>query len=260
LLDIMMPEMDGIETCRRLKADASTRDIPVIFITAKTEVEDVVEGFNVGGLDYITKPFRLQEVLARVETHLKLRKVLRDKDNLISELRDTHEVLLNSAKMDLLTGLQNRVSLEEKLNQEQSRSLRTGKVFSLILADIDHINTINDEFGMQVGDQVILRTASILAEGIRSHDFVGRWSSEEFLILLPDTGLEEANILAEKIRVRIENEKLDFNQNQIGLTLSMGINSCCPEMKWEKSLIAAQDCLIQSKKLGRNRLGVVGND
>ena len=213
-----------------------------------------------GGLDYITKPFRLQEVLARVETHLKLRKVLRDKDNLISELRDTHEVLLNSAKMDLLTGLQNRVSLEEKLNQEQSRSLRTGKVFSLILADIDHINTINDEFGMQVGDQVILRTASILAEGIRSHDFVGRWSSEEFLILLPETELEEAKIFAEKIRVRIEGEKLDFNQNQIALTLSMGVNSCRPEMKWEKSLVAVQNCLIQSKKRGRNRLGVVGND
>ncbi|MBT7937277.1 MAG: response regulator, partial [Nitrospina sp.] len=89
LLDIMMPEMDGIEVCRRLKDDESTRDIPIIFVTAKTGAEDVVEGFKVGGVDYISKPFRLEEVLARVETHLRLRKTLRDKDDLISELRDT---------------------------------------------------------------------------------------------------------------------------------------------------------------------------
>nr|MBC8284680.1 response regulator [Nitrospinota bacterium] len=86
LLDIMMPEMNGIETCRRLKADELTRDIPVIFVTAKTEIEDVVKGFKVGGVDYLTKPFRLEEVLVRVETHLKLRKLVKDKDDLISEL------------------------------------------------------------------------------------------------------------------------------------------------------------------------------
>ena len=152
LLDIMMPGIDGIETCRRLKADESTRDIPVIFITAKMEVDSVVKGFNVGGVDYITKPFRLEEVLARVETHLKLAKTLRDKDNLISELKDTQEILMNSASRDLLTGLYNRVGLEEKLVQEQSRSQRSGNPFSLILADIDHINDINEKFGMKTGD------------------------------------------------------------------------------------------------------------
>jgi len=261
LLDIMMPEMDGIETCQRLKDDESTRDIPIIFITAKSETEDVVVGFKAGGVDYITKPFRLEEVLARVETHLRLRKTLRDKDNLISELRDTQEVLMNSAKMDLLTELHNRVGLEEKMDQEQSRSQRTEKPFSMVLADIDHINKIidhinkiNEEFGMKVGDQVIIRTASILTESVRSHDLVSRWSSEEFLILLPETALEEAKVLAEKIRSRIENEKLDFNQNQIALTLSIGVNNCSSNIKWDKCLTETQECLRQAKKLGRNRL------
>ncbi len=260
LLDIMMPEMDGIETCRRLKADALIRDIPVIFITAKTETEDAVAGFDVGGVDYIAKPFHLAEVLARVETHLRLRKALQDKDNLISELRDTQEILMNSARMDLLTGLHNRVGLEEKLGQEQSRSQRTGKSFSMILADIDHINKVNETFGMSVGDQVIIRTACILTESVRSHDLVSRWSSEEFLILLPETTLEATEVLAEKIRFRIENEKLDFNQNQIALTLSIGVNNCLPNMKWDKCLVGAQDCLRQAKRLGRNRLVAVGND
>jgi two-component system, cell cycle response regulator len=254
LLDIMMPVMDGIETCKRLKADESTRDIPVIFITAKGRSEDVVEGFNAGGMDYIAKPFQLEEVMARVETHLKLRKTLKEKDNLISELKDTQEILMNSSKMDLLTGLHNRVGMEEKLEEEQSRSQRTGKTFSMILADIDHINKINEQFGMKVGDQVIIRTASILEEMIRGHDLVSRWSSEEFLILLPEAGLKDANMLAEKIRSRIENEKLDFNQDQIALTLSMGVNHCLPGMKWEKCQTGVQECLRQAKKLGRNSL------
>ena len=254
LLDIMMPEMDGYEVCKRLKADASTRDIPVLFITAKTETKDVIKGFRVGGLDYITKPFRLEEVLARVETHLRLRKTLRDKDNLISELRDTQEILMNSARMDLLTGLLSRPGLEDKLVQEQSKSQIMGKAFSVILADIDHINKINEQFGMKVGDQVIIRTASILEEMIRGHDLVSRWSSEEFLILLPEAGLKDANMLAEKIRSRIENEKLDFNQDQIALTLSMGVNHCLPGMKWEKCQTGVQECLRQAKKLGRNSL------
>jgi diguanylate cyclase (GGDEF)-like protein len=260
LLDIMMPEMDGIETCRRLKADEVTRDIPIIFITAKTEAEDVVKGFEVGGVDYITKPFNLEEVRVRVETQLRLRKILKDKDNLISELKDTQEVLMNSARMDLLTGIHNRPGLEEKLIHEQSRSQRSRKMFSIILADIDHINNINEEFGMKVGDQVIIRTASLLTENVRSHDLVGRWSSEEFLILLPETELADAKILAEKIRSLIENEKLNFDQNQIPLTLSMGVSNCPLEMKWDKALVEAQECLHKAKELGRNKLVAVENE
>ena len=260
LLDIMMPEMDGYEVCKRLKADASTRDIPVLFITAKTETKDVIKGFRVGGLDYITKPFRLEEVLARVETHLRLRKTLRDKDNLISELRDTQEILMNSARMDLLTGLLSRPGLEDKLVQEQSKSQIMGKAFSVILADIDHIGEINSKFGMKMGDQIIIRTGSILKESVANQELVGRWSSEEFLILLPETTLEEAKALAEKIRSRIEKEKLDFNQNQISLTLSMGVNHCLPDMEWDKCIAEAQECMHQAKALGRNRLVAIDMD
>jgi diguanylate cyclase (GGDEF)-like protein len=254
LLDIMMPEMNGIETCKRLKADKSTRDISIIFITAKTETDDVVEGLKVGGSDYITKPFRLEEVIARVETHLKLKKLMNDKDNLISELKDTQEVLMNSAKMDLLTGLYSRVGLEEKLIQEQTQCQITGNPFSIILADIDHIGKINEQFGMKVGDQVIIRTAALLTENVRELDLVGRWSSEEFFILLPETTLEDAKKLAEKIRSCVEKERLNFNQNEIALTLSIGVNSCSPEMKWDKCFAEAEEYLDRAKILGRNRL------
>lgn len=260
LMDIMMPEIDGIEACKKLKADESTRDIPILFTTAKAATEDVVEGFRAGGADYITKPFRLEEVLARVEMQLRLRKVIRDKDNLIAELRDTHEILMNSARMDMLTGVHNRPGLEEKLIQEHSRSQKARKGFAIIMADIDHINSINEKFGMNIGDQVIIRTASLLTENVRSHDLVGRWSSEEFLILLPETELADAENLAEKIRSLIENEKLCFGQNQISLTLSMGASHCLPDMKWDKCLAQAQECLRKAKKLGRNKLVVAESD
>ena len=254
LLDIMMPGENGIETCKKLKTNELTRDIPIIFVTAKGTDEDILEGFNAGGVDYILKPYRLQEVLARVETHLRLKKSIRDKDNLISELKDTQEVLMNSAKKDLLTALWNRPGLEAKLFQEQLKGQTTEKVFSLILADIDHIGKINDEFGISIGDQVIIRTASLLTDTLRPYDHVGRWSSEEFLILLPETELKDSKILGEKIRIRIENEILDFNQSHIPLTLSMGVNQCSPDMQWNKCLIETQECLRRAKALGRNQL------
>ncbi|MBC8284645.1 MAG: GGDEF domain-containing protein [Nitrospinae bacterium] len=161
---------------------------------------------------------------------------------------------MNSAKMDLLTGLYSRVGLEEKLNQEQSQSQRTGKSFSMILADIDHIGKINGQFGMKVGDQVIIRTTALLTESAREQDLVARWSSEEFFILLPETSLEDAKKLAGEIRSGIEKERLNFNQHEIPLTLSIGVNTCLPDMKWDKCFSVAEEYLNQAKKLGRNRV------
>ncbi|MZH03945.1 MAG: diguanylate cyclase [Nitrospinae bacterium] len=254
LLDIMMPGMDGIETCKKLKANESTKDISIIFITAKRETADVVEGFMAGGLDYITKPFFLEEVLARVTTHLKLKKLIRDKDNLISELQDTQEILMKSAKTDLLTGLLSRFGMEEEL--ERSRSQQPDKSFSIILADIDHIGKINEGFGRKTGDQVIIRTADILRENVRDDDRIGRWSSEEFFIFLPKTSIEDAKNLAEKIRLCIEQERLNFNQKEIPLTLSLGVNTCLPETEFDRCFIQAEECLNEAKNLGRNRLVV----
>jgi diguanylate cyclase (GGDEF)-like protein len=167
---------------------------------------------------------------------------------------------MNSARMDLLTGLLSRPGLEDKLVQEQSKSQIMGKAFSVILADIDHIGEINSKFGMKMGDQIIIRTGSILKESVANQELVGRWSSEEFLILLPETTLEEAKALAEKIRSRIEKESLNFNQNQISLTLSMGVNHCLPDMEWDKCIAEAQECMHQAKALGRNRLVAIDMD
>jgi diguanylate cyclase (GGDEF)-like protein len=254
LLDIMMPGIDGFETCQRLKQNKATHHIPVIFITAKTDTEDIVKGFTFGGVDYITKPFRQDEVLARVRTHLALQKILRDKDQLIAELKDTQEILENSARIDLLTGLYNRNDLEEKLDQEKLRSELNDTTFSIVLAGMDKFGDINGEFGEYVGNQVLIRVAALLSENIRKQDFAGRWTGSHFLIILPQTGLEDCQDIAENLRAKMESEKLDFDGKDIPFSLSFGAAEFKKGIESHRLLKQTEDELRLAKKSAKNQV------
>lgn len=254
LLDIMMPGIDGFETCQRLKENENTKDIPIIFITAKTDTEDIVKGFSLGGMDYITKPFRQDEVLARVRTHLTLQKILREKDELISELKDTQQILENSARIDLLTGLYNRKDLEEKLDQEKHRSELNNTSFSIALAGIDCFSDINGEFGDYVGDHILVHIASTLSANIRQQDFIGRWTGSHFLILLPQTSLENSQSIAEDLRAKMENEKIDYNGKDIPFTLSFGVSEFKKGIELYRFLKNTEDELRSAKKTTRNQV------
>jgi len=254
LLDIMMPGIDGFETCQRLKQNENTKHIPVIFITAKTDTEDVVKGFSFGGVDYITKPFRQDEVLARVRTHLTLQKILRDKDDLIAELKDTQEILENSARIDLLTGLYNRKDLEEKLDQEKLRSELNDTTFTIALTGIDRFSDINGEFGEYVGNHVLIRIASIFSESIRQQDFVGRWTGSHYLIILPQTNLNDSQNIIENLRAKMESEKLDFDGKDIPFTLSFGIAEFKKGMGLHRILKQIEDELRSAKKMAKNQV------
>jgi diguanylate cyclase (GGDEF)-like protein len=257
LLDIMMPGIDGFETCQRLKQNQATKHIPVIFITAKTDTEDIVKGFTFGGVDYITKPFRQDEVLARVRTHLTLQKILRDKDELIAELKDTQEILENSARIDLLTGLYNRKDLEEKLDQEKHRSELNDTTFSIALAGIDSFSDINGEFGEYVGNHVLIRIAAIFSENIRQQDFVGRWTGSHFLVILPQTSLQDSRNIVENLRAKMENEKLDFDGIDIPFTLSFGIAEFKKGIEINRFLQQTESELRSAKKAAKNQVIIV---
>ena len=162
LLDIMMPGMDGYEVCRQLKANESTKDIPIIFLSALNEVFDKVKAFKAGGIDFITKPFQVEEVLARVRTHLTIRAqqkalalqnaALLKKNMLITEQAKKLELL---ATRDFLTGLSNRRDFLERAVQEEKRFKRRARPFALILIDIDHFKRVNDTNGHACGDKVL---------------------------------------------------------------------------------------------------------
>jgi diguanylate cyclase (GGDEF)-like protein len=248
LLDVMMPGINGFEVCDKLKGDDSTKDIPIIFITAKVETDDVIKGFDVGGVDYIIKPFNEKEVLARVGTQLSLRKMAKEKEALIKELDSL-------SRIDSLTKLSNRRDIFEKLEYEQAKFERYGKDFSIILGDIDYFKKINDQFGNDAGDYVLKEVSAIFKSSVRKVDNVSRWGGEEFLAVLAETNLSGSARVADKIRIAIEEHKYKFDKNLIPVTMSFGV--ACHAGKDGKidGLIREADKLLyKAKEKGRNQV------
>jgi len=174
LLDVEMPEMDGIEVCTRLKAEPRTRDLPVLFVSARGEVQDETRGFDAGGVDYIIKPVSGPLVCARVRTHL--------------ELKLARDALKQMALVDGLTGIANRRRFDDALQSEWRRSARGGRPLTLILFDVDHFKRFNDAWGHVCGDNCLRSVAAALsAECHRAGDVVARYGGEEFAVILPDT-------------------------------------------------------------------------
>ena len=246
LLDIMMPEMDGYEVCEKLKENCETREIPVIFISAMSEVKDIVKGFKIGGVDYIVKPFREEEVLARVRSQLSIKKLFLEKNALIEKLDSL-------SRIDPLTGISNRRDMMEKLENEQSRFERYGKSFSVIMCDIDHFKKVNDQYGHDFGDYALKEVAKLLKEQIRELDKLSRWGGEEFFIVLPETNLVGAVNVAEKMRESIESYSFEFGGETLKISMSFGV-SCHGNagVKLDDLLKEADQFLYKAKNQGRN--------
>ncbi len=137
LLDVMMPGIDGFEVCKRLQENEETADVPVIFITAKSEPEDVVRGFRVGGMDYITKPFNEAELLVRINTHMELKRSRDELEQKNRELTEAYDKIEHLALTDTLTGIANRRHISNLMGKEVSRCKRSGSIFSMLMCDID---------------------------------------------------------------------------------------------------------------------------
>ena len=255
LLDISMPGMDGYEVCRILKADKSTKDIPVIFLTARTEKDDIIKGFRAGGVDYITKPFYAEELLARVNTHLELKKardiVVKQKEDLM--LRNNE--LYNMSITDSLTKVYNRLYIMEVVEKEFSRSQRHSSDLSCIIFDIDHFKNFNDIYGHQTGDFVLKKTAVCVNDGIRKEDYFARYGGEEFLILLPDINIDMAFSVAEKIRKLVEKSHYAKDDLEVFVTISLGVSSFKSNNpgNYEELINFADQALYRAKADGRNR-------
>ncbi|MFN9837430.1 MAG: EAL domain-containing protein [Pseudanabaena sp.] len=205
LLDIMMPNIDGYEVCQRLKANDQTCDIPVIFLSALDEVLDKVKAFSVGGVDYITKPFQLEEVLARIQTHLSLRFAQKEISQLNAELEQrvrqrtaqleqeiaerlqVQERLLHLALHDVLTGLPNRTWFMKRLEQLlQQVHQQSGYHFAVLFLDCDRFQAVNDSLGHLVGDQLLVSIARRIELCLRPGTMLCRLGGDEFAILLQD--------------------------------------------------------------------------
>ena len=251
LLDIMMPGMDGYEVCQRIKTDPATRDIPVIFISAKSEVEDETYGLEVGAIDFITKPISPPIVKARVRNHLLLKRQA--------------DLLRALSFIDGLTGIANRRRFDEALLREWRRCARSHLPLSLVMLDVDHFKAYNDHYGHQAGDECLRAVAALLDEQMkRPGDLAARYGGEEFICLLPETDVDGATRVAERLRQAVAGHRLPHALSPVGghVTISLGVSSAMPlgEAPPDGLTQLADRLLYEAKRSGRNRVCSGGID
>jgi diguanylate cyclase (GGDEF)-like protein len=232
LLDIMMSDMNGYEVCKILKANPSTEKIPVIFLTAKTEVESVIKGFEVGGVDYITKPFVKEIIFARINVHLNLKKAL--------------ERLEKMSGTDEMTGVFNRRYAYEVLSREIALARRENTNFSICYIDIDNLKIINDKYGHLEGDKLIKTISQSLGKVIRTTDYIFRMGGDEFMLLFPNAKLEEPTNLINRVREQLKCQTL----HSIPIDFSYGFSQFRPgdDISIENLIKSADDRMYKSKQ------------
>ncbi len=283
LLDIMMPEIDGYEVCERFKANKITAEIPIIFISALDDIFDKVRAFQVGGVDYITKPFEFAEVLIRVQNHLQLRnaqlEILKlnnqleervkqrtiELENTLEKLKievhsrqELQSKLLESALRDALTGLPNRVFFINRLEQALNRAkLESDYHFAVLFLDCDRFKIINDSLGHLVGDELLVAIAKRLQNTITPFDTLARLGGDEFGILLENiSNIEMVTTIAERILNSLS-QHFNVSRNQVFVNVSIGINwGSVNYEKPEYLLRDADTAMYGAKALGRGRFHI----
>jgi diguanylate cyclase (GGDEF)-like protein len=254
LLDVMMPEMDGMDACRLLKERDATRDIPVIFLSARDETAMKVNGLSLGADDYISKPFEAEELIARVHVAIRLKRERDQLRNNAEEASMRAELAQKRAMTDALTGLLNRYGLQHVLAREHAEARRYNRSLSCLVIDLDNFKTINDTYGHPIGDLTLQQIAGILREAVRASDTVFRYGGEEFLVLLPETDLDGAIALAEKIRAATASRPFGEGQCVFNLTLSAGAGRLCDNEFGNDMIARADMALYHAKEQGRNRV------
>ncbi len=252
LLDIMMPGMDGFEVCRRIKSREEFKDVPVIFLTAKAEIESVIKGFEVGAVDYIKKPFNALELHARIKTHIELKRYREELELKNMILREANEKLEMIATTDPLTNLLNRREMQRKIEEERIRFERSNRQFSIIITDIDNFKRVNDSYGHDCGDYLLVAISVLLKMNIRKQDSLSRWGGEEFLLLLPETNLDGAAVIAEKLRKIIENHLFRYNTIDLKITMTFGVSMLNGKETVDQCIIKADKALYKGKQSTKN--------
>lgn len=245
LLDVMMPAMDGYEVCRRIKADPTTRNIPVIFVTTRDTVSDQQYGFDLGAVDYIAKPVEMPLVLARVAVHIRLK------------LKS--ERLEKLAMIDGLTDIPNRRGLDDALRREYGRAVREKTSLAILMIDVDEFKAFNDHYGHGAGDVCLQRVAAVLARGPqRPGDFVARYGGEEFCVLLPGCDARGAKEVAESLTRSVNALKIPHAWSGAArhVSISIGISArpVARDEHWPPTILReADEALYRAKSEGRNR-------
>lgn len=266
LMDLQLPEIDGIEGCRRIGGDPRLRDIPVIVVTGSVDSQHLPAAFQAGAVDYIAKPINPLELGARVRSVLRLKREMDQRKEREAELIEaTYRLaaakseLQRLSSLDGLTGITNRRRFDEQLEIEWKRATRDGAPLSVILGDIDHFKAYNDHYGHLAGDDCLKRVASALRDAVqRPGDLVARYGGEEFIAILPGTDSAGARAVAATMRSGVEDLGVDHAASPTAsrVTCSLGVATVVPDEGLPSAALvaAADEALYESKKSGRNRV------
>jgi len=244
LLDIRLPDKDGYQVLTEIKNQEETKRIPIIFISGLDSGEDEEKGLSLNSADYIVKPFRPMVVKLRVRNQIQI----------VNQLRTIERLIM----IDQLTNIPNRRSFDDRLKMEWKKAVREQTSISMLMMDLDRFKVINDTYGHLQGDIVLQTVAAIFPKlFMRPGDFVARWGGEEFVVLMPNTPLEGAVEVAERIRQEVENSLMpSIDGSEIKVTISIGVNSMMPTLDClVNSFISAADkALYEAKATGRNKV------
>jgi len=243
LLDLELPDASGFDACRTLKNHPLTRDVPVIFLTSDGDVDTKVHGFDLGAVDYVTKPFAASELRARVRAALRTKRY--------------QDLLTARAQTDALTSLRNRAYFDERLVLEVQAALRYEREVGLLLIDLDHFKRANDSYGHPFGDSVLTRVGEVLQGSVRATDVACRYGGEELAVIATETNLEGGLILGERIRGYVESLRFVPKGRPISITASLGVaaTELCRDRSQlsPRTLVDAADAaLYRAKHSGRN--------
>lgn len=245
ILDWVMPGVDGMELCRRIRERQSPSYQYILIVTANDARQDVVRGLEAGADDYLTKPFDKGELRARLRVGTR---ILTLQEDLIRARED----LRFQATHDVLTGIWNRRAVLDLLHREIERAARFHASTGVLMLDLDHFKKINDTYGHLTGDAVLKETAQRITQVVRSYDFVGRYGGEEFLVLLPGCDKEQAEQSGERIRLAVMSTPVVAGGSEISVTISIGATATIGGPETEV-LAIADAALYQAKSAGRNR-------
>lgn len=240
-LDLNMEGLNGFEVLRELKSRPSTSQVPVIVLSGRASRDDKVRAFEMGAMDYISKPFEFTELKVRVRSALRMHQLV--------------QMLAQKAKVDGLTGLWNRAFFDARWAEEFTRSSRYARPLSMMIIDADRFKSINDDFGHPAGDALLQGIARIIQRECRQSDLACRYGGEEFAVIMPDTTAEEASVVAERVRIAIEQAQWPRHPNR-PVSVSVGVAGCdsAPRISAESWIESVDRNLYRAKRDGRNRV------
>ena len=248
ITDIILPAMGGLELTKIIKKDL---DSDVIVMTGYSDDYSYEEAINIGASDFVIKPVRLEELL------LRLKRVLKERD-LTNERIRMMEKLQKLAVTDGLTKLYNSRSFYSQLETEVDRFNRYKHPLALLLLDLDHFKDYNDTYGHLEGDKVLVRFSQIIKSCLRTNDTAYRYGGEEFTVILPETGGEEAGTVAQRIRTALESERFSpINGKEVKITISIGVTEYQPKEELSTFIQRADRAMYRSKQKGRNMVSAL---